>query len=435
VAGHIVSKANERILVVGGGGREHALCWKIHRDRPSAELFAAPGNGGIGQVATLLPIGASAIEAIVDWCRKARPNLVVVGPDDPLALGLVDALAAEGIRAFGPTARAARLESSKAWAAEVSRVAGLPMPETHVFDSAAAADAFVVERGRPWVVKADGLALGKGVTVCESVAETHATIDRLMRRRELGPAGDRLVLQERLSGDELSVFAITDGTTLHVIGSARDHKRLQDGDRGPNTGGMGAYTPVPAVDQALLDHIEAAILAPVLAELRRRGCPFTGFLYAGLMLTGDGPRIIEFNSRLGDPEAQVLLPLLAQDLVEAMERALDGDLAGWQPVEPSGAAVCVVLASEGYPGRSATGRPILGLEDAAAEPDTLVFHAGTRRADGRWLTSGGRVLGVTGLGPTLQQARERSYAAVQAIHFEGATLRSDIGARAVVGVA
>ncbi|HKZ90629.1 MAG TPA: phosphoribosylamine--glycine ligase [Candidatus Limnocylindrales bacterium] len=416
------------ILVIGGGGREHALCWKIHRDRPAARLFAAPGNGGIGELATLLPIQADDIGAIVAWCRDARPDLVVVGPDLPLALGVVDALASVGVPAFGPSAAAARIESSKAWAADVSSAAGLPMPESHAFDSADAADAFIDWRGQAFVVKADGLALGKGVFICETVGECHATIDRLMRQRELGPAGTSVVLQERLSGDELSVFAITDGTTARVIGSARDHKRIHDGDRGPNTGGMGAFTPVPGVDSEALAAIDTAILTPALAELRRRGCPFVGFLYAGLMLTADGPRVIEFNSRMGDPEAQVLLPLLDFDLVEAMTRAIEGDLAAWEPRDAPGAAVCVVLASEGYPGQYATGKLIHGLAPAAA--DTLLFHAGTRREKGQWLTAGGRVLGVTGLGATLAEARQRAYAGARRIRFDGVVARTDIAAGA-----
>jgi phosphoribosylamine--glycine ligase len=414
----------ERILVVGGGGREHALCWRILRDRPAARLFAAPGNGGIGQLAVLLPIAAGEVAGIADWCRKERPDLVVVGPDEPLALGLVDALAAIGIAAFGPATGAARLESSKAWAADVCQAAGVPMPASLVFTSADAADAFIDDHDEPFVVKADGLALGKGVFVCDTVAACHDAIDRLMRRRELGQAGERVVLQERLSGPEVSVFAISDGRTSRVIGCARDHKRIHDGDRGPNTGGMGAFAPVPDMDAATLAGIEEGILGPVLAELRRRGQPFVGFLYAGLMLTADGPRVIEFNARMGDPEAQVLLPLLGFDLVAAMQLAVSGQLAGWQPAPPSDAAVCVVLASAGYPGSYEVGKAIDGLE--AVDGHTLVFHAGTRREAERWLTAGGRVLGVTGLGATLREARERAYARAADIRFEGLVMRTDI---------
>jgi phosphoribosylamine---glycine ligase len=419
-----MSRRAERILVVGGGGREHALCWRIRQDRPAAEILAAPGNGGIGELATLLPIRAGDVDGIVAWCREGRPDLVVVGPDEPLARGLVDALGGLGVPAFGPTAAAARIESSKAWATEVCRAAGLPMPQSHVFDSADAADAFLDEHGTSHVVKADGLALGKGVTVCRSLDECHAAVDRLMRRHELGPAGDRIVLQECLEGPEVSVFAISDGTTARTIGCARDHKRIHDGDRGPNTGGMGAFTPVPDVDAEMLASIESHVISPVLDELRRRGHPFVGFLYAGLMLTADGPRVIEFNSRMGDPEAQVLLPLLRFDLVEAMQRAVQGRLADWAAAPANGAAVCVVLASEGYPGAYAVDRPIHGLDDVS--PDILVFHAGTRRVEGGWRTTGGRVLGVTGTGATLGEARERAYGAARAIDFQGRTMRHDI---------
>ena len=417
---------SERILVVGGGGREHALCWRIIADRPGVELFAAPGNAGIAELATLLPLAAGDIDGIVTWCRTSRPDLVVVGPDDPLAGGIVDALAEVGVAVFGPTAAAARIESSKAWAADVAIAAGVPVPDTHVFSSADAAELFVTNEQRPWVVKADGLALGKGVFVCDTVSQTLEAIDRIARRRDFGGAGDRVVLQERLDGPELSVFAICDGLTFHVIGAARDYKRAADGDRGPNTGGMGAYTPVSDLTPALLARIEADILAPVVAEMRRRGAPFVGFLYAGLMLTASGPMLIEFNSRMGDPEAQVVLPLLRFDLVEAMQSAIAGGLARFAPTAAVGAAVCVVLASEGYPGRYSTGVAIEGLASVAAE--TVVSHAGSARDGQRWVTAGGRVLGITGLGDTVSEARERAYAGVGRVHFEGAVFRSDIAA-------
>jgi phosphoribosylamine---glycine ligase len=418
----------ERILVVGGGGREHALCWRLRRDRPAARLFAAPGNAGIAELATPLPLEAEDLEGIASWCRDARPDLVVVGPDDPLALGLVDRLAAQGTPAFGPTAAAARIEASKAWAAEVLAAAGVPRPETWVFDSPQAADAFVRGRAGRLVVKADGLARGKGVFVCDTPGEAHAAIDEVGRRRAFGAAGDRIVIQERLSGPELSVFALCDGDAARVIGTARDHKRLGDGDSGPNTGGMGAYAPVAEADPASLACIEADILLPTLRELRRRGAPFTGFLYAGLMLTPDGPRVLEFNSRLGDPEAQVILPLLRFDLADAMLAAAGGRLATFGAPEPQGAAVCIVLASGGYPGPHQSGMEIEGL--GALEPDVLAFHAATIRAGGRLLTAGGRVLGITGLGGSVGEARERAYAAVERIRFEGAVWRRDIAAGA-----
>ena len=304
--------------------------------------------------------------------------------------------------------------------------AGVPVPRSHVFADAATADAFVRESERAWVVKADGLALGKGVFVCNSVDETLAAIDRVARRRDFGTAGDRFILQERLHGRELSVFALCDGAAFRVIGAARDYKRASDGDRGPNTGGMGAYTPVADLTPALQQRIEADILAPTLAEMRGRGAAFVGFLYAGLMLTDAGPVVIEFNSRMGDPEAQVLLPLLQFDLVEAMSAAISGELATLAPTSAAGAAVCVVMASAGYPGSYATGHSIEGL--GSVVPDCLVFHAGSTRDGERWLTAGGRVLAVCGLGDTVGEARERAYAGVATVRFDGAMWRSDIAA-------
>ncbi|MFV2062285.1 MAG: phosphoribosylamine--glycine ligase [Chloroflexota bacterium] len=423
-----MSSAAERILVIGGGGREHALSWRIKRDRPDCQLFVAPGNAGIAELATLVALQACDVKGIVAWCHAQQPGLVVVGPDDSLAGGIVDALEDAGIRVFGPTAAAARIESSKAWATEVAMAADVPVPESHVFDSADEAEAFVSGAQQAFVVKADGLALGKGVFVCGSVEETVAAIDRVARRRAFGVAGDRILLQERLIGAELSVFAICDGSTFRVIGAARDFKRIGDGDHGPNTGGMGAYTPVADLTPELLTDIETRIIGPTLAEMRRRGAPFTGFLYAGLMLTQAGPMVIEFNGRMGDPEAQVVLPLLRFDLVEAMKLAIDGGLAEFAPVEPDGAAVCVVLASGGYPGRYSTGIAIEGLEEVG--PDLLVSHAGTHRDGEHWLTAGGRVMGITGLGGTVAEARERAYAAVEQVRFEGAVWRSDIAATA-----
>ena len=423
-----MSRSGRRILVVGGGGREHALCWRIARDVPDAEIHVAPGNGGTATFTHPVPIAATDVEAIVTWCRQMQPDLVVVGPDDPLAAGLVDALQAVDVRVFGPTAGAARIEASKAWAAEACAAAGVPIPESHVFESADAADAFVRERHRPFVVKADGLALGKGVIVAGTIDETLFAIDRLARKREVGAAGERIVLQERLIGPEASVFAICDGRDLRVIGTARDYKRIGEGDQGPNTGGMGAYTPLADVSPDLLADIEARILRPTLAELARRGSPFVGFLYAGLMLTANGPVVIEFNSRMGDPEAQVLMPLLDFDLVAAMEAAIDGRLADVELSPAAGAAVCVVLASGGYPGSYATGLPISGLD--AVTPDTLVFHAGTRLEDARLVTAGGRVLAVTGTGATVAEARIRAYARADQIDFDGAVRRNDIAATA-----
>ena len=415
-----------RILVVGGGGREHALCWRIRHDRPDVELFAAPGNGGTAELAANVPIKATDIAGVTAWCDEHGPDLVVIGPDDPLAAGIVDALSAAGHRTFGPTAAAARIEASKAWATEVCTAAGVPVPESHIFDDPDEAEAYVRDRGEVLVVKADGLALGKGVIVPDTVDETVEAIDRIGRRKVVGSAGDRLVLQQKLVGPEASVFALCDGSDHLVIGVARDYKRIGDGDTGPNTGGMGAYTPVADVDAEMLGRIERRVISPVLAEMRRFGAPFTGFLYAGLMLTAEGPVVIEFNSRMGDPEAQVVLPLLGFDLVDAMEAALDGRVEDIEAVAPQGAATCVVLASGGYPGSYETGLPVSGVSDTGA--DTLVFQAGTARVGEDLLTSGGRVLAVTGLGTTVAQATARAYAGADHIDFENAVRRSDIAA-------
>jgi phosphoribosylamine--glycine ligase len=418
-----------RVLVVGGGGREHAICWKLATDRPGIELYAAPGNAGIAELATLVPIEATDVAGIAAWSATERPDLVVVGPDDPLALGIVDALDAARVPAFGPTAAAARIESSKAWAADVLVAAGVPHPRTWTFAGPTAADDAILlarDHGGPLVVKADGLARGKGVAVCDTPAEAVAAIERIGRRRELGRAGERLVIQERLEGPELSVFAICDGTSWTLIGSARDHKRLEDGDRGPNTGGMGAFAPVPEATPDLIARVEREIIGPTLAEMARRGSPFRGFLYAGLMLTAAGPQVLEFNARLGDPEAQVILPMLREDLLDAMLGAASGRLAIPRSHGAVRAAVCVVMASAGYPGEHESGMGIEGLSTLG--PDVLTFHAATTRVDGGFATNGGRVLGITGMGATVAEARARAYAGVDRIRFRGAVWRSDIAA-------
>jgi phosphoribosylamine--glycine ligase len=417
-----------RILVVGGGGREHALAWRIARDRPDAELFVAPGNGGTAELATNVPLVATDVVGIARWCRERSPDLVVVGPDDPLAAGIVDRLTADRVRVFGPTAAAARIEASKAWATELCREAGVPIPASAVFDDPDEADAFVRARDAVFVVKADGLAQGKGVIVPDDVSGTHAAIDRIGRRRAVGEAGARLLLQERLRGPEASVFAVCDGTDHRLIGVARDHKRIGEGDTGPNTGGMGAYTPLAEIGDPLLAEIDARIIEPVLRGMRAAGAPFTGFLYAGLMLTDGGPVAIEFNARLGDPEAQVVLPLLRFDLVAVMEAAIDGRLAELELAAPAGAATCVVLASGGYPGAYRSGLPISGLGET--DPATIVFQAGTREEDGRIVTSGGRVLAVTGLGANVSEATARAYAGAARITFEDMVRRGDIAAGA-----
>ena len=415
-----------RILVVGSGGREHALCWRIRRDRPEAELFCAPGNAGIAELATVVPIAADDIDGLLRWSIESRPSLVVIGPEDPLARGLVDALRRESIPAFGPTAAAARIESSKAWTAWLLSKHGVPAPESVTFDDAGLALDSVRDRPGPAVVKADGLAMGKGVTVCQSVAQAEDAIRACMVDREFGEAGARVVIQERLTGQELSVFAISDGVRHEIVGAARDYKRARDGDRGPNTGGMGSYTPVPDAPPELIDRISREIVGPTLQALRSEGVPYTGALYAGLMLTADGPKVFEFNCRFGDPEAQALLPTAKGDLVEAMSAAAAGELRPGSLAPGDRAAVAVVVASGGYPGGYETGFPIHGLD--AVPDDVLVFHAGTERRGDECVTSGGRVLAVVGQGEAIEDARTAAYQAAGGIGFEHAFFRTDIAA-------
>ena len=415
-----------KILVVGSGGREHALCWRVRGDRPDADLHCAPGNAAIAGIGTIVPLAADDISGLVDWSVANRPDLVIVGPEDPCALGLVDRLSEAGIRAFGPSAAATRLESSKAWTTELLDRAGVPIPDSAIFDTPSDAHDYVDDAVDPLVVKADGLALGKGVLVCDTAHQAHAAIDAIMVERQFGDAGSAVVIQERCDGPELSVFAICAGTSFRIIGSARDYKRAHDGDRGLNTGGVGAYSPVADADDALLQDVADRIIGPTLQAAADAGHPFTGVLYAGLMLTADGPVVIEFNIRFGDPEAQVILPTMRGDLVEAMLAAIDGDVSRVDLVPDGSAAVCVVLASGGYPGSYETGRKIEGLD--ALPPGALAFHAGTEtRGDGLY-TAGGRVLGIVGTGPDVPAARANAYAAVDEVTFQECQWRSDIAA-------
>jgi phosphoribosylamine--glycine ligase len=417
--------------VVGGGGREHALAWALARSPRLSRLYAAPGNPGLADVAECVPIAADAVEALAGFAERSRVDLTVVGPERPLALGLADALAARGLPVCGPTRAAAELESSKVFAKGFLERHGIPTARFGAFSDPAAARAFVRELGGRAVVKADGLASGKGALVCADRDAADRAIGDLLERRTLGEAGARVVVEELLEGEEVSVFALTDGHTVCALGAAQDHKRALDGDRGANTGGMGAYAPPPILDDALEARILATVLRPTVQGMAAEGRPFRGVLFAGLMLTADGPRVLEFNVRLGDPECQVLVTRLADDLLGLCAAAAAGHglpaSAAWRP----DAAVCVVLAAGGYPERYATGHPIAGLDRAAARPDVLVFHAGTARRDGRLVTAGGRVLGVTALAAGLPQAVERAYAAVAEIGFEGMHFRRDIGARAL----
>ncbi|GGG21124.1 phosphoribosylamine--glycine ligase [Caldovatus sediminis] len=421
-----------KVLVVGGGGREHALCWSLASSPLLTRLWCAPGNAGIAEVAECVPIGAEDVPALVRFARDNAADLVVAGPEAPLTLGLADACAAAGLRCFGPSAAAARLEGSKAFAREVCAAAGVPGPRWRRFDDPAAARAHIRAEGAPIVVKADGLAAGKGVVVAATVEEAEAAVADLMERRVHGAAGATVLVEECLAGEEVSFFALCDGTHAVPLAAAQDHKRVGEGDTGPNTGGMGAYSPPPVFTEALRDEVMARIVRPTLAEMARRGAPFRGVLFVGLMLTAEGPRLVEFNVRFGDPECQALMVRLRSDLLAALLAACDGELADfdlrWAPLH----SLVVVMAARGYPGAYARGSEIRGLDRAARVPGVQVFHAGTaRRADGALIAAGGRVLGVAATGATLREARDAAYAAVDAIDWPEGFCRRDIGWRAL----
>ncbi len=420
-----MSERGLTVLVVGSGGREHALAWSLARSPSVSRVLVAPGNGGTAAIAENLPIPATDIPALVAAARDLRVDLTVVGPEEPLARGLVDAFREAGLLAFGPTRQAAEIEASKAWAKEVMRAAGVPTAQATVVTSLEEARAIVQNARYPIVLKASGLAAGKGVVLARDRNEAEAALHWMFVERGLGAAAERVLIEDYLEGREASFLVVTDGTTVIPLQPARDYKRLGDGDTGPNTGGMGAYAPVPDVPPALRERILHEIVQPTLMELRRRGIVYQGVLYAGLMLTAEGPKVLEFNCRFGDPETQVILPLLQSDLAELLLAAARGTLHEVTPPRWSTqVAVTVVIASGGYPGSYRTGFEIEGLE--ALPSDIIVFHAGTRREDGRVVTAGGRVLNVTAVAPTFAQARDRVYAAIERIRFPGMVFRRDI---------
>ncbi len=421
-----------KILVVGSGAREHALLWTMHRDRPDAQLFATRPNAGAAGLATEVPIAPTDVVALAGWAAAWAMDLVVVGPEAPLAAGLVDVLRQHGIPAFGPGAEAARIESSKSFAKDLMSEAGVPTAEYGVFTDPAEARAFVHERGAPIVVKASGLAAGKGVLICESIDQADAALDAMLTDHRFGEAGREVVIEEYMEGEELSVLALTDGEDALFLVPAQDHKRIGEGDTGLNTGGMGAYAPVSLATPELLADVKTRIVLPTLAAMAERGCPFRGVLYTGLMLTPDGPRVVEFNCRFGDPEVQVVLPLTGAALLPLMhEIALGGSIAGESLASDAehSAAVTTVLASAGYPGAYEKGKPVDIPPEVEADDRVIVFHGGTRRESGRVLTDGGRVFSVTGMGETLEEAAAKSRAAADGIAFEGKTFRRDIGWR------
>jgi phosphoribosylamine--glycine ligase len=416
-----------RVLLVGAGGREHALAWKISQSPLVTALFAAPGNPGIARLAKLVPLKADDAAGLARWAREHSIDFVVAGPEAPLVAGLVDLLAEADIPAFGPTAAAAEIEGSKAFAKDVMRAAGIPTADYGAFSEVAPALAWARERGGRAVVKADGLAAGKGVVVCTALAEVEEALRAILVERVHGAAGATVVMEELLEGPEASCIALTDGERVLMLPPAQDHKRIFDGDRGPNTGGMGAFCPTPKVNATLLGEIERTVILPALREMARRGRPFRGALYAGVMLTKAGPRVLEFNARLGDPETQPILMTVRGDLVPALVASAKGDLSGVKLDLDTRAAVGVVLAAEGYPGKITTGDVVEGLEGPFPE-GTMVFQAGTASGpDGRVVTAGGRVLTVAALGDGLDDAARRAYELAARVRFRGMQLRKDIG--------
>ena len=421
-----------KVLVAGSGGREHALVWKIARSPLVDAVFAAPGNDGMAADATCVPdVAAGDADGLARIAREHEVGLVVIGPEDPLADGVADRLRDAGLAVFGPSREAARLEASKTFAREFMARHDIPQPRFATFTDLAEATAYVRGEGGPCVVKADGLAAGKGVTVCDGPDDAVRALGEIMSDRRFGEAGDRVLIEERLVGEEASYYAITDGDAVVTLAPAQDHKRALDGDRGENTGGMGAYAPAPVVSDAVEKRILETIVHPTLRGMRDEGAPFTGVLFVGLMIDDRGePRVVEFNVRFGDPETQALLLQMKGDLVPLLHGAATGQLSP-QTVTADDAAVCVVLASGGYPRDYPKGKPIHGLDDVAGDEDVVVFHAGTKAEGDGFVTNGGRVLGVTARGADVEAARAKAYAAVDRISFDGAHHRRDIGARAI----
>jgi phosphoribosylamine--glycine ligase len=420
-----------KVLVIGGGGREHALAWKLRQSPRLGRLYCAPGSAAIGELAELVRLEANDIEGLVQFAADEKIDLVVPGPELPLTLGIVDELERRGIKAFGPSKAGAQIEGSKSFTKELMRRSRVPTGFFSSFTEPEDAIRYVNEVGVPIVIKADGLASGKGVLICQTVAEAEKAIHEIMRWKIFGEAGERIVVEEFLEGEEASFMAVTDGTTVLPLASSQDHKRVYDGDAGANTGGMGAYSPAPVVTDALHERIMEEIMHPVVRGLAQRKLVYRGVLYAGIMVTADGPKVLEFNARFGDPECQVILPRMQSDLLELMLATVDGRLGETALRWDARAAACVVMASEGYPGSFERGKVISGLESLDGWKDGIVFHAGTARRDGQWVTTGGRVLGVTALGATVGDAVKEAYRGVERIGWEGAHFRRDIGHRAM----
>ena len=420
-----------KVLVVGGGGREHALVWKIAQSPKVSKVFCAPGNAGIAQQATLVPIKANDLNGLLRFALDERIDLTVVGPEDPLTRGIVDLFESKGLAIFGPSQRAAEIEGSKAFAKEIMRKYHIPTAAYGIFEKREEAISYIRENGVPIVVKADGLAAGKGVIICRTIEEAVEAVDQIMVKKAFGDAGRRVVIEECLVGEEASYIAFTDGKAILPLASSQDHKAVFDGDQGPNTGGMGAYSPAPVVTEEVHERILEKVLRPVIQGMSDEGRPYKGALYAGLMIHHGHPKVLEFNARLGDTETQPSLMRMKGDIVPILEACIRGELSKrsieWDPRT----AVCVVMASKGYPGDYEKGKVIRGLDEVSKVKDAVVFHAGTELKEGLTVTNGGRVLGVTGLGEGVQKAIERTYQAVEKISWEGVHYRKDIGFKAL----
>lgn len=420
-----------KVLVVGGGGREHALAWKISQSPQVTKVYCAPGNAGIAKEAEVVNIADDDITALAKFAAETGIDVTVVGPEVPLVAGIVDRFQKDGLRIFGPRQQAASLEGSKSYAKMLMKSMGVPTARFKIVSDLSSAKDYVESIGAPVVVKAVGLAAGKGVAVCKTVEEAHEAIDTIMKERVFGEAGDSVVIEEFLEGEEASILAFMDGHSIYSLDSSQDHKAIFDGDKGPNTGGMGAYSPAPVVTDRLMRQIERDVLVPIAHAANRDGCPYKGILYAGLMLTEEGPKVLEFNVRFGDPETQPILMRLNSDIMEPILACIDGTLDNVLLQWDHRPAVCVVMASGGYPGKYEKGKVITGLDEAGKLPDVKVFHAGTKLSGGKVVTAGGRVLGVTALGDTIKAAKERAYEAVSLIHFDGMQYRRDIADKAI----
>jgi phosphoribosylamine--glycine ligase len=420
-----------KVLVVGGGGREHALVWKIVQSPEVSKVYCAPGNAGISEQATLVPIRANDLASLLQFASKEKIDLTVVGPEDPLTKGIVDLFESKGLAIFGASQRAAELEGSKAFAKEMMKKCRIPTSSYEIFDDPKKARDYVRKQGAPIVVKADGLAAGKGVILCKTVEEGLKSVDEIMVKKIFGEAGDRVVVEEYLVGEEASYIAFTDGKAILPMASSQDHKQVFDGDQGLNTGGMGAYSPAPVVTDEVHEKIIEKILRPIIQGMGEEGRPYKGVLYAGLMIHEGHPKVLEFNARFGDPETQPVLMRMKGDIIPILRACIEGSLSQYKIEWDNRASVCVVMASKGYPGDYEKGKPISGLKEVSQMEDIFVFHAGTSLKDGQMSTNGGRVLGVTGLGKDIPRAIERTYQAVKKISWEGAHYRRDIGQKAL----